>query len=147
MTRRALPRAAAGRIAIGTLALAALAGCMPMTTTTGGLPAAREPVPRDPIAGRYAINGVRTDVVVIRKLDDYRYAVENPGHWTGVGIFDGKIYWGVFRYPDDTRHGSLTRAVGIHRAERQRDGSFRVHGSFSGDGHGLGEFDVEWSRL
>jgi hypothetical protein len=122
---------------------------MPMTTTTGGVPATRQTATavRDPIAGRYAINGVRTDVVVIRRLDEHRYAVENAGNWTGVGIFDGKIYWGVFRYPDDTKHGSLTRAVGIHRAERQRDGSFRVHGSFGGDGHSLGEFDVEWTKL
>jgi hypothetical protein len=131
------------------LVITCAAGCMPMTTTTGGKPVERAPVARDPLAGRYAINGVQTDLVVIRKLDDHRYAVENPGNWTGVGIFDGKTYWGVFRYPDDSRHGSLTRAVGIHRAERQRDGSFKVFGSFSGGGgsQGLGEFEVAWKPL
>ncbi len=129
--------------------LALLAGCMPLTTTEGG-PATtrtRTRAAQDPIAGRYAINGVRTDLVLIRRLDRNRYSVENPGNWSGVGIFDGKVYWGVFRYPDDTRHTSLVRAVGIHRAELQKDGSFKVHGSFSGDGHGLGEFDVEWKKL
>jgi len=53
----------------------------------------------------------------------------------------------VFRYPDDTRHGSLTRAVGIHRAELQKDGSFQVHGSFNTKGEDLGEFEVVWKPL
>lgn len=139
-------RAAARRPLMALVLAAALAGCMPMTTTTGGA-AARAPVARDLIAGRYAINGNRGDVVVIRKIADNRYSVENPGNWAGVGIFDGRTYWGVFRYPDDTKHGSLMRAVGIHRAERQKDGSFKVHGSFSGEGQGLGEFDVLWKKL
>lgn len=127
--------------------LALLAGCMPLTTEMGGPVPTRSRSAKDPIAGRYAINGVRTDLVVIRKLDTDRYSVVNPGNWVGVGIFDGKTYWGVFRYPDDTRHGSLTRAVGVHRAELQKDGSFKVHGSFNSNGHGLGEFDVVWKRL
>lgn len=142
-----LPRGAAlRRLLIVSVAIVAIAGCMPMTTTTGGTGTGPTTPTRDPIAGRYAINGVRADLVVIRRLDDHRYAVENPGNWTGVGIFDGKTYWGVFRYPDDTKHGSLMRAVGVHRAERQKDGSFKVHGSFSGGGQGLGEFDVEWKK-
>jgi len=142
------PRRAAARRSLTAIVIAAaLAGCMPMTTTTGGTPAAGSTVVKDPIAGRYAINGNRADVVIISKLADSRYAIENPGNWTGVGIFDGRIYYGVFRYPDDTKHGSLMRAVGVHRAERQKDGSFKVHGNFSGEGQGLGEFDVEWKRL
>jgi len=145
---RMFPQSAAlRRTLIAAVAIAALAGCMPMTTTTGGTATRTTTPTRDPIVGRYAINGVRSDLVVIRHLDDHRYAVENPGNWSGVGIFDGKTYWGVFRYPDDTKHGSLMRAVGVHRAERQKDGSFKVHGSFSGGGQGLGEFDVEWKKL
>jgi hypothetical protein len=35
--------------------------------------------------------------------------------------------------------------VGTHRAILQRDGSFKVHGSFHGDG--FGEFDVVWEKL
>lgn len=127
-------------------AAALLAGCMPMTTATGGAPAAPAPAT---IEGRYAINGVRTDLVVIRRLDGNRYSVENPGNWTGVGIFDGKTYYGVFRYPAETRHGSMARAVGIHRGELQRDRSIKVHGSFGStdDGHALGQFDVVWNPL
>jgi hypothetical protein len=122
-------------------------GCMPMTTTTGGQPARARARATAGIAGRYSINDSRTDIVVIRRIEENRYAVENPGNWIGVGIFDGKTYWGVFRYPDDTRHGSLTRAVGIHRAELQKDGSFQVHGSFNTKGEGLGEFEVVWKPL
>lgn len=130
-------------------AVGALGACMPMTTTTGNTPA-ETPRPADTgIAGRYAINGVNTDLVVIRRLEGNRYAVENPGNWEGVGVFDGRIYYGVFRYPERTQHGSLAKVVGIHRAERQRNGSFKVHGSFgaSSDGHQLGEFDVTWEKL
>ena len=126
----------------------ALGACMPMTTTTGG--PAQTPRPAEArIAGRYAINGIHSDVVVIRRLEGNRYAVENPGNWEGVGVFEGRTYYGVFRYPERTNHGSLARVVGIHRAELQRDGSFKVHGSFgaSSGGNELGQFDVTWEKL
>lgn len=100
---------------------------------------------RTGIAGRYAINGNSADVVFITIVDGHTYRVSSPGFWEGVGFFDGKVYMGVFRYPDDSKHGSLTKAVGTHRAVLQKDGSFKVHGSFSGEG--FGEFDVEWKKL
>jgi hypothetical protein len=137
----------------GAALAACAAACMPMTTTSGGPRDTRTDTRTAPaetgIAGRYAVNGKREDVVVVRHLEGNRYATENPGNWDGVGIFDGKTYYGIFRYPDTSRHGSLARVVGIHRAERQRDGSFKVHGSFgaTSDGHELGQFDVTWKKL
>ena len=97
------------------------------------------------IEGRYAINGQPSDRVVITRIRGNEYRVEASGFWSGVGFFDGKTYLGVFRYPEDSKHGSLTKAVGTHRATLQKDGSFKVRGSF--DGNGFGEFEVVWKKL
>jgi hypothetical protein len=142
---------AMGGVWIAAAAASLLAGCMPVTTAGGGTSASRaaRPAATAGIEGRYAINGARSDLVVIRRLDGDRYAVENPGNWSGVGVFDGRNYYGVFRYPADSRHGSMAKVVGIHRGELQRDRSIKVHGSFGPEegGPALGQFDVVWDRL
>jgi hypothetical protein len=119
------------------LAILSLSGCAATATRVRPLDAT------DRIAGRYAINGSPTDVVVITAIAHGQYRIENPGFWMGVGMFDGKVYWGVFAYPSDTRHGSLAGVRGVQRAELQPDGSFKVHGSFA---PGASEFDVVWTR-
>jgi hypothetical protein len=83
--------------------------------------------------------------VIITRIEGDQFHVESPGFWEGLGFFDGKVYLGVFRYSDDSRHGSLGKAVGTHRATLQSDGSFKVQGSFQGQG--FGEFEVVWTRL
>ena len=123
-------------IAIALLFLLSLSGCAATATRVRPVDAT------DKIAGRYAINGSPTDVVVITAIAHHQYRIENPGFWMGVGMFDGKVYWGVFAYPSDTRHGSLAGVRGVQRAELQPDGSFKVHGSFA---PGASEFDVVWT--
>ena len=100
--------------------------------------------PAPSITGRYAVGG-SSEHVVITSLGGDRYRIESPGFWEGVGIFDGKVYWGVFRYPQTSHHQSLANVCGLHRAELQPDRSFKVHGSFNSSG--FGEFDLEWTRL
>ncbi len=124
-------------IAIAVLAILSLSGCAATATRVRPVDAT------DKIAGRYAINGSPTDVVIITAIARRQYRIENPGFWMGVGLFDGKVYWGVFTYPSDTRHGSLAGVRGVQRAELQPDGSFKVHGSFA---PGASEFDVVWTR-
>jgi hypothetical protein len=120
-----------------TLMTLAVAGCAATATQVRPVDAT------DRIAGRYAINGSPTDVVIITALAHGEYRTENPGFWKGVGLFDGKIYWGVFQYPPGTRHGSMQNVRGVQRAELQPDGSFKVHGTFA---PGSSDFDVTWTR-
>lgn len=124
-------------LALAVLVALSLGGCAATATHVGPVEAT------DKIAGRYAINGSPTDVVIITAIARGQYRIENPGFWMGVGLFDGKVYWGVFAYPSDTRHGSLAGVRGVQRAELQPDGSFKVHGSFA---PGASEFDVVWTR-
>jgi hypothetical protein len=124
-------------LALAVLVALSLSGCAATATRV------RPADATDKIAGRYAINGSPTDVVIITTIARGQYRIENPGFWMGVGLFDGKVYWGVFAYPSDTRHGSLAGVRGVQRAELQPDGSFKVHGSFA---PGASEFDVVWTR-
>ena len=147
------PGSATTILAIGLIATV-VGGCAARSTTSQNYSAvspnsrvepAAPATKKSPIEGRYAINGKASDRVVITRIRGNEYRIEAPGFWQGVGFFDGKTYLGVFRYPDDSKHGSLVKAAGTHRATLQPDGSFKVHGSFSGEG--FGEFDVVWNRL
>lgn len=100
---------------------------------------------RSTIEGRYAVNGAASDLVVITRIQGNEFRVVAPGFWDGVGFFDGKVYVGVFRYPADSKHGSLSKATGNHRATLQSDGSFKVIGSFRGDG--ARDFEVTWKKI
>jgi hypothetical protein len=120
-----------------TLMALAVVGCAATATQVHPVDAT------DSIVGRYAINGSPTDVVIITATAHGEYRAENPGFWNGVGLFDGKVYWGVFAYPKGTRHGSLENVHGVQRAELQPNGSFKVHGTFAPGGSG---FDVTWTR-
>jgi hypothetical protein len=117
----------------------ATSGCAPEFTSAP--PNSR---PSRSIAGLYGI-GTSAERVRITALGGDRYRVDSPGFWEGVGIFDGHTYWGVFRYPANSRTAALGNVCGLHRAELQPDRSFKVHGSFNSQG--FGEFDVIWNRL
>ncbi|HTM58429.1 MAG TPA: hypothetical protein VL123_08450 [Candidatus Udaeobacter sp.] len=133
------------RLSLGALVLVTaitLAGCSLHRGAAGhGADLAR---PAPSIAGRYAVGG-SSEHVLISSLGGDRYRIDSPGFWEGVGIFDGKTYWGVFRYPTNSHHASLANVCGLHRAELQGDRSFKVHGSFNSTG--FGEFDLVWTRL
>jgi hypothetical protein len=121
----------------------ALTGCAHFRRGHSGAAAAGAPA-RVLIAGLYSV-GTSGEHVRITALGGDRYRADSPGLWEGVGIFDGHIYWGVFRYPLDSHHASLANVCGLQRAELQPDRSFKVHGSFNSTG--FGEFDIVWNRV
>lgn len=96
------------------------------------------------ITGAYKTNG-RTDAaeaVVITRLSETQYRVENPCQWDGVGIFDGAVYCGVFRCKATIGYAPFRGAWGFHEAHVREDGSFAVHGRcVTGE---FGDFDVVW---
>jgi hypothetical protein len=102
-----------------------------------------------PIAGPYKTNDRDdpSEAVVISRLSEHQYRVENPRQWEGVGIFDGTLYRGVFRYKDTMAYEPFRGRWGMHDAVLRGDGSFAVHGRFmAGDDDEFGddEFDVIW---
>jgi len=85
-----------------------------------------------------------SEAVVITRLSDNQYRVENPRQWDGVGIFDGKVYRGVFRYKDTMAYEPFRGRWGLHEAVLRADGSLAVRGQFLTGGSDA--FDVIWVR-
>ena len=98
------------------------------------------------IQGAYKTNGRdnENEVVVISKLSKTQYRIENPRQWDGVGIFDGTIYFGIFRYKNTMKYEPFRGIFGMHRAAFREDGSFEVHGTFLTGELQDDEFDVVW---
>jgi hypothetical protein len=94
------------------------------------------------IEGAYVANRNPQDVVLIKRLSQQYYRVERAGWWVGVGIFDGKSYYGVFRYHDD--RGRWAGVYGTHQAQVQPDGSFTVVGKNTIKARGT--FNGVWIR-
>jgi len=69
----------------------------PVQTTD---PAAPAPVPLSGIAGFYAVQGTQAEVEVKSFAEDIYYVNCSQG-WEGVGILEGHLYQGVFRYRKD----------------------------------------------
>jgi TonB family protein len=94
------------------------------------------------LAGRYLADGDTTKAVTITRLAGDAYRVLGP-QWEGVGFFDGKSYWGIFR--SERRAGSpeSTAVSGTHQGTLRPDGSLGVHGEYT-QGR-TGSFDSAWS--
>ncbi len=94
-------------------------------------------------AGKYYVNDVTNNTIVIKELSENEFHIESPKVWHGMGIFDGQNYLGVFRYYDNV--GRLSGVIGTHHAELRSDGSFAVHGT--NIINATGEFDNVWNKL
>jgi protein TonB len=92
--------------------------------------------------GVYLTDAHPGDTLIVRSLRGNAYDVESPGHWEGVGFFDGRAYWGVFRYPERTLDKELAGTGGVHRAEATGRGVLRVRGEFT-QGR-AGSFEEVW---
>ena len=102
-----------------------------------------------PIEGPYKTNGRDdpSEAVVITRLSENQYRVESSRQWDVVGIFDGNLYRGVFRYKDSMAYESFRGRWGMHEAALRADGSFAVHGRFMAgddDESDDDEFDLIW---
>jgi hypothetical protein len=117
------------------------AGCRPKKCDCKHA-ASPEPVSGPDIEGMYVVNGNPKDKVVIKRLSKNRYRLTTPGWWEGVGIFDGKMYYGVYRYHDD--RGQWAGVWGTHHARFMPDGSFVVQGKNTIKR--TGEFESVWTR-
>lgn len=96
------------------------------------------------LEGRY-IQGAEPErtVITITPLARGVYGLL-ADQWEGVGLFDGKNYWGVFRYGPKASPPELAGASGTHQAILRPDGSLAVHGEYAG---GYSEaFDLTWTR-
>lgn len=95
------------------------------------------------LEGRWIMEGEQKTVVTITPLARGVYGVLSD-QWQGVGMFDGKSYWGVFRYGPQASPPELAKASGTHQGTLRLDGSFAIHGEYAG---GYSEaFDVTWTR-
>ena len=84
---------------------------------------------KDNFVGTYRINEDPNSLVFIYNLFENQYRLESPIHWDAVGIFDGKTYFGVFRYKDTIRDTRFKGVWGVHKATWRTDGSIAVHGT------------------
>ena len=67
------------------------------------------------IEGKYYAEGNRKYVNIINHVSENIYRIKSQG-WEGVGIVDGRFYYGIYKYsdnPDIAGAGSW----GAHRAE------------------------------
>jgi len=125
------------------LALAVLA-ILPLTVSAETAPEG-VPVPGGTLPGHYMVNGDSAALLIIEPIDARNFRLQRPGVWEGVGVFDGRVLWGAFRYAADAAEGHLAGCTGGFRALAGPDGSFEVQGAFV---HGWsGRFTGIWERM
>jgi len=99
------------------------------------------------IEGEYRSNDSRQYRIKIIPLSDNYYRIENP-EWEGVGIFDGDLYYGVYRVSDDAED-SIRGRWGAHRAKFvKEDNNFELFGIELNETQIVGEFnpDTAWIK-
>lgn len=103
---------------------------------------------KDEFEGEHYINIEeygRMNKVIIKHIGDNMFRLTSPNVWDGVGIFDGKMYIGVFEYKHSFGNAHLSGIYGNHYAIRQDDGSFVFVGA---NKIGLtGEFTFTLSKI
>ena len=93
------------------------------------------------LEGRYVADVDTKNAVTITLFGGDAYHVTGP-QWEGVGFFDGKNYWGVFRLNRRAGSSESTAVSGTHHGTLRPDGSLAVHGEYS---HGrTGSFETVW---
>ncbi len=100
------------------------------------------------IVGRYRAEGDPNYVNTISSLGGELFKIHNRA-WDGVGLFDGKMYCGIFKYneQDKVRRG----AWGTHRADlicEKGEWRLQVQGWEMKEGYGLIPWDThgDWFR-
>lgn len=96
------------------------------------------------LKGRFLVNGDPRNIVTIMRVVaavDEAYTVV-ADQWEGVGFFDGKTYWGVFRYSRSVSPPELAGVRGIHTGILHSNGALAIHGDFP-DGRAK-QFDAIW---
>lgn len=79
------------------------------------------------IDGVYFANGNLQYKVSISSLSDKLILIDNP-EWEGVGLFDGELYFGIYKIKDIAKE-QLRGRWGAHRAKlRLVDGSLELWG-------------------
>jgi TonB family protein len=92
--------------------------------------------------GRYIADADAKNAVAITRLAGDAYHVIGA-QWEGVGFFDGRSYWGVFRSERKAGAPESTVVSGTHHGTLRPDGFLGVHGEYT---HGrAGTFDIVWS--
>jgi hypothetical protein len=103
------------------------------------------PVPGGALAGAYLVNGDTAEVVVIEPIGGRYFSLRVTGEWEGVGVFDGKVLWGAFRYAERATQAHLASSTGSFRAVLKKNGALEVQGGFV---HGwTGRFTANWERM
>jgi hypothetical protein len=75
---------------------------------------------RTKIEGRYYAEGRRTEPIDISYLSENLYRAKHP-EWEGVGLFDGKFYYGIYIY-NETAQPEDRGNVGAHKAKLREGG-------------------------
>ena len=96
-------------------------------------------------SGTYCINNHPNNKLIIERIKDNQFRLESPNVWDGVGIFDGFVYFGIFKYKITFENKAFAGVWGNHHAIIQDDGSFIVKGT-NVIGMG-GEFRNTWNIL
>ena len=97
------------------------------------------------LSGEYCINNDPNNKLIIRNIEGNQYSLESPNVWDGVGIFDGLIYFGIFKYKHSFENKNFSGVWGNHHAILQDDGSFIVKGT---NRIGMvGEFRNTWNTI
>jgi protein TonB len=94
------------------------------------------------IEGSYQVTASGARIEVKRLFGDfYRLTSESEG-WDGVGVLEGRMYLGVFRY---SGRGAPTGMTGEHLIQWTDADHATVRGAFVSKEHG--EFEANWARL
>ena len=97
------------------------------------------------LSGEYCINNDPNNKLIIKKIEGDQFRLESPNVWDGVGIFDGFIYFGIFKYKHSFENKNFAGVWGNHHAIIQDDGSFIVKGT---NKIGMdGEFRNTWNII
>lgn len=133
--------------AVGPVTGEARPGAIPTSPPTPTPTFEMKPLPRpdaeDAFAGTWSIDGNRARAIHIRGYGNGMYLLRQAGEWEALGFFDGKDYWGLFRWSVPARPGSPGPQYGTHHGVHQADGSLRVRGALQGTAT---DFEQIWTR-
>ncbi len=106
-------------------------------------PRAIKAPPRPEIEGTFSVSGSAAEVRVMHLFGDVFYFTSSEG-WEGVGILEGSVYRGVFRYrgsPDPQLDG----VTGRHTIDWTSPDSASIQAEFTS--LRSGQFDQGWRRI
>jgi hypothetical protein len=67
-------------------------------------------------SGTYYINNHPSNKLIIKRIKDKQFRLESPNVWDGVGIFDGFVYFGIFKYKITFENKAFAGVWGNHHA-------------------------------